>query len=836
MRPDLPGGFVFAGCFDTETTQLTDAAGGGPRAFAVSYQWNDLRGRDLLDYEPGRDDRLHMSPDPLDFMRWLWDVARWGEELKLVPVVTAYNLAFDLQTLMKPLQRIYPDMRATAQSGRSLYTLDLYSGDTPKLRFWDSYHLNKSGLKVMGLLAGVPKLTGEWDYARVRVPSTPLTACERDYALRDVQVIPAYLRYILEANPWIGQDEFGHTVQTATSLVRRYGRTQIGALYASGSKTLWESFLLTCKTETPKTWESYAVRKACFRGGLCFTSAKTASLAVENVASLDVTSMHHTFMARLIPVGFKPADAAALNRAARDVLQTPRAVVLGRYYQPFTTAFHAGFRFHGLRLKNSSFAAAWGIGLPARSRFLPTVETYNPAVGEDVAEEAGLDSVMRAGYHDEVHGGVFAFSKLMEAREAVLYLSELELWTMSRAYEWNSMEPVAGELTTQWRKAPDYVGLMSRTLYAQKAQTKALIRAYKEGEPYAGPIGDRVPRAIADAARDGTLTGGNHAGNHGSTLDAYYLHLKQMFNAIYGTLAQDEFKPRFKVADARVTVDPDTVCTPETFEQCRPKAPRVLYTQGLRIVGGSRLHLVLGMELLYEALGDRIDVLGGDTDSLKIRCDPDVTDEELRAALQPLHDAADWCLERGYYRARTNYPGAYIGMPGVGHFEVEDCGTDAAGRTTTRYTWHVELWNKARVSFDAAGRAHVTCAGLSRPAGLYTIETWYEDAARARGPRWALDHGLGYNVLVKNDVCHMLGRTAPKPTDTIDEDVQDYTGRVEHVERPAAVCLYNVDKMIGDPAGGPAFENLEYLRRVYGREPAARYRVIAAADWKEGRK
>lgn len=816
--------FAFAGCFDTETTQLTDSAGGGPRAFTVSWQWNDLRGRDLLDYTLGRDDRLHISSDSGEFMAWLRDVIAWGERVERVPVVAAYNLAFDLQSLMGELAASYR-LTSQAQSGRTYYTVDLWTGDRQALRFWDAWHLNKSGLAVMGLLAGVPKLTGSWDYELPRLPETPLTVEEQAYALRDVQVIPAYLRYVLEANPWIGQDEFGHTVQTQTSLVRRYGREKIGCLYATEKVTLWEAYVMRCTQEAPKTWASYAARRACFRGGLAFTGAKLASVPVENVASLDVTSMHHTFMARFIPVSFRPVEPRRLMMAARRVLDTPREKVLGRYYKPFTDAFHACFRFTHLRIKPGTAFEEYGIGTLARSRFAPVVARYDEQLGADLAEEAAADSVMRDGFRDTCVRGRFCLSKLMEADACELWLNEVELWILSRVYAWDSMEAVSGEATSCWRKAPDYIGLMSRTLYAQKAQTKELIRAYVEGEPFTGVIGDHVPENIAVAARAGTLTGGNAADNTG-TLDSFYLYLKQMFNAIYGTLAQDEMKPAFRVRNGSVEVDPDTVPSGETFERLKHPRSKVLYTQGMRIVAGSRLHLVLGIELLYEALGSRCDVLGGDTDSLKCRLDEDVTDEELMTALEPLHRAADWCLERGYYRARRNYPGAYVQMTGVGHFDIEDCGTDKAGNPVHRYAWHVELWNKCRVSIDAGGRAHVTCAGLSRPRGAYTIENWIEDAARHRGAEWVLSHGLGYNCLVRNDLCHMLGRTHPSPDEVFDEDVTDYTGRRGHVTEPMAVCLYKIDKMIGDPAAGQNIETLNWLYMVYGREPDTSFRIL----------
>lgn len=815
-----------AGVFDTETTTL----GGGEkaRAFTISWQWNDLRSVNLLAYVPGADDHITISRSPEAFLKWVDELVDWGAGVGVIPIVAAYNLRFDLQSVLAALAAKYPDMRANAQNRQTLYTLDLMRDDAVALRFWDTYHLNGNGLSAMGELAGLPKAVGKWDYTRVRTRETPLTEDEEFYAARDVAVIPAYLRYVLSVNPWLSPGMLGHTVLTSTSLVRRFARANIAPLHpADSSKNLSELYGMRCDVEKPRTFESYAARRACFRGGWTFTCAKLAGVAVENVASLDVTSMHHTFMARYVPINFRSYPAAVLRDMADMVLATPRVDVLAHYERPFPCAFHGCFRFHGLRLRKGSAFEDWDCATMSASKALPFPEPFDVGEGEDDRAAAQEAEEIRQGYRDHVKGGVYAFNKIVAADTADLWVSEMELWIMSRVYEWDSMDALdGGECTMSFRKPPDYIALQSRLLYREKSDMKRLATTYREGVPYTDPIGESVPETIVDAARRGTL--GNQA------LGAAYYHTKQLFNSIYGTLCENEFKPHFKVEAGELDVDEASVCTPDNFANCVPKHSRVWYQMGLRVVAGSRLHLVLALELLYERFGDRVTALGGDTDSIKLRCDPDVTDEEIMDALKVLHLAADTCIQRGYERTQREFAGRFpLDMPDVGHFDIEKCGRNTDGSDARRWAWHIELWNKARVSIDHMGHASVTCSGLSRPHGTYSAIEWYEDAARAKGAAWALEHGIGFETFVANDLCHMLGRTQPAPSDMVDEDVTDYLGNTSRVHAHQCIALYDSGKQLGALTTKDTLDTCLYMRR-YGREWLGRgWRVLSAKDWRQ---
>lgn len=798
--------FRLAAIFDTETTNILHGA--ETRAYPILYIFNDLRNTSLMSYNPTSDDvRFYRHVD--EALTYIDDLIAYGSEHDYVPVIAAYNLMFDMQTLMLALTRSYT-ISVNAQTATSVYTLDLYVDDNVVCRFWDTFYLEMGGLRAMGETCGLPKAVGDWDYTLVRTPETPLTEDELFYARRDVQVIPQYLQWLLRANHWLTSDMLGSRVLTKTSLVRQMARREIGGRRVTlrdGKKlTLQRAFETTCNQEFPRDYESYALRKACFRGGLTFTSAQTANVVVDNVASLDVTSMHHAFInGRRLPVKFAPTPSELLQIACERIAATSLDDVLSHYDDPFRMGLHVAVRFSNLRLRKGTCFAAWGIAICPRSKFVRTLHEDTDYSNNDRAKTQD-NSIRARGYVDSAVNPVYAFGKLYSADECVVHVNEVELWNVAQVYEYDDMHVLYGESTTKTITPPDYVTLQSNMLFARKTDVKNLIKGYTEGMPYVGDIPDSIPEGIAHDAKTGELSVKFLQSYYGSTV-------KGQFNGIYGTQAQDVMKPDYCVTETgELEVDKTTVCTPDNFAEKRPKTPRVLYTYGMRIVAGSRMHLLIAMMLIYRHFGDRVTVTGGDTDSLKIRCDGDVSDDDLLDCLQPLHHAIETAIDKTMRRVRVTAPDMASTLEHIGKFEVEDCGG------ATRYAEHAELWNKARVSLDEKGRVHVTCAGLPRPDGAYTIEDFIADVMRAgHGFAETVQMSLGYDVLVNYEICHTLQRNRPHACDCYIGDVTDYRGETAHVDAPEAIGLYPSGRWLGESDKQANMENITYLRSMYNR-------------------
>lgn len=810
-----------AAIFDTETTNI--GTGAETRAYPILYIFNDMRHTSLESYDPASDD-VRFYRHTSEALAYIADLIEYGRARGYVPIIAAYNLMFDMQTLMLELAQTYT-LHVNAQTATSVYTLDLCVGDDVVCRFWDTFYLEMGGLRAMGETCGLPKAVGDWDYSLVRTPETQLTEEELFYARRDVQVIPQYLQWLLRANSWLTEDMLGCRVLTKTSLVRQMARREIGGrritLQSGKRMTLQRAFELTCNQEFPKNYESYALRKACFRGGLTVTAARTASVVVDNVASLDVTSMHHAFInGRRLPVKFTPAPPELLQIACESIIATPIADVLAHYDDPFRTGVHVAVRFTNLRLRKGTCFDVWGVAICPRSKFVRTLRAGTDYSNDERAKTQD-NSIRAHGYVDTAVNPTYAFGKLYRADECVLHVNEIELWNVAQVYEYDEMHVLYGEGTTKTIIPPDYVTLQSNMLFARKTDVKNLIKGYTEGVPYADDIPDSIPEGIAHDAKTGELSMKFLQSYYGSTV-------KGQFNGIYGTQAQDVMKADYCVTKAgELEVDRTTVCTPENFAAKRPRTPRVLYTYGMRIVAGSRMHLIIAMMLVYARLGDRVTVTGGDTDSLKIRCDADVSDADLLESLRPLHDAIETAINITMRRVRVTAPDMASTLEHIGKFEVEDCGGN------TRYMRHMELWNKARVSLDVGGRAHVTCAGLPRPDGAYTIEEFLYDLIEGGHDfAEAVGMSLGYDVLVDYAICHTLQRNRPRVWDRYVGTVTDYRGETAHVDVPEAIGLYPAGRWLGESDKQANEENITYLRTTYNRNVETTPRELIMRDGK----
>lgn len=802
--------FALCAVYDTETTNYLPKNATNvkfTKAFPILFIDNDIRDINIATYEPNVDDKISFYRHEQEMQARIDEYVDWGKFAKVVPIVCAYNLMFDLHPLMEELSKRY-DIRANAQSSTNVYTVDLYEKDSDfqVLRFWDTFHLEMRGLDAMGKTCGLAKAKGSWDYDLIRTPETALTDEELFYAGRDTQVIPAYLKYLLKANEWLKQEDFGCKVLTKTSIVRQMAIRTIGRSFVdrrNGKKLSVEKAMIElCKKEAPKTYGQYGMRKACFRGGFTFTSAALASKVVQNVVSVDVTSMHHTFInGRRIPENFKVMLPQNLRTMTDNVLNTTREHVMQHYEKPFECAFHARIRFVGIRLRKNSCFEHWGIGLLASSKFLRRATLFGDFEdGETyIASETELKS---NGWHDEKSSAtVFGFGKLYESDEVVVHVNELELWAMSRVYEWDFYQVIGGEGTWNFRFPPDFVTAQSNVLYAQKEAAKFIDSHYKEGEPY--PFNLRgIPDGIADSLRSGKCSNDFFHSWYTGTV-------KGMFNGIYGTMAQDILKPMYKCEDGELVVDESTITTPENFDENSKRKNRVLYTYGMRIVGGSRLHMIIAIELIYERFGSRVDVLGGDTDSMKMRCDFDVTDEDISECLSPMLTASKNAIDRVMSRLRRTFPEYSSPLTGIGGFEVENEGR--------HYTWHIELWNKCRVSVDE--KAHITCAGLSRPDGKYNMENFITEMCEKYGAEKALPLCVGYNVFVSPSLSHALESKHPKVDDRFLGVVQDYEGKESNVDVHESTALYPTGRWLGETLKPTNIENINILRAWYNYEP-----------------
>ena len=807
--------YMICSVYDTETCNIGEKE--RARAYPILFIDNDIRDIDLREYEPDRDDKVSFYRYGEEMLAKIDEYILFGEIVGKVPIICAYNLMFDLQPLMYELNLKY-DIKANAQSSTNVYTLDLYNkGEDKKLlRFWDTYHLEMRGLAAMGETCGLAKAKGDWDYSLIRTPETPLTELELYYAKRDVQVIPAYLKFLLHANEWAKQEDFGCRIITKTSIVRQMTRKKIARLEVTkrdGKKlSLGKAFNELCMKELPKTYNQYGLRKACFRGGFTFTSAAHCGEIVHDVISTDVVSMHHTFICgRFVPQDFKVEEPYILKSKFERVINTSLDYILEHYYMPFTCAFHIRVKFKNVRLRKNTVFEKHGIALESTSKFKREIVQDV----DDSMSETGLlqdNDIRKHGWYDRFKGAIIALGKVYSADEMVIHLNEIEAWCFNQVYEYDSYTIIFGEGTNNFKRPPDYVTLQSNKLFEAKSAVKYTLAHYTEGTPYTEKISNQIPDGIAEELRNGTC--------NKDFLNQYYIStVKGMFNGIYGTQAQDIYKPSFICEDGELSVDKENITCEENWESKQPNSCKVYYTYGMRIVAGSRMHLIIAM-ILLDKMCPNCYITGGDTDSLKVACNYCISEDTVNNALLPLKEAAKDAIDMCMERLRDTFPNDASELTDIGSFEIENSGK--------HYDYHIEYWNKCRISVD--DKIHITCAGLARPIGQFHIADFLTKMAEKYGVESAIINCFGYNVYVSHDISHALEHYRPKPSDKFEREIIDYTGKKTYVSLYQTIALYDSGRYIGETTKLTNKASLNYIKDVYNRDLRSDLRYLYIED------
>lgn len=782
--------YKVAGFFDTETCNL--GTGCNTRAYVILYIFNRID-CDISCYAGEINDSISYVRDIAEAIEYVKTLVSDFTQSGIVPVMACYNLLFDLKSMMYELSKVY-HIEVLAKSTTQPYFVDLYQDDTPVLRFWDMFYLDMRGVSALGDACGLPKLNGTWNYDLIRTPETPLTEKELRYAARDVQVLPMYLKWLVQNNVNIEDYNLANTCLTKTSIVRIDAKRTIGSL-KKGNRTLLRKFMYDCLQEQPKCYETYRLRINCFRGGLTFTAGNYAHQLQTNVTSLDVTSMHHAFInGSMIGRGYVYIDDKEHQRRIVDsILFKDMLKVLKYYSQPFEFALNACIVFNNLRLKKRSLFEKACIACLAESRF-----KRREITGE---------------LQEECEGAVFCFSKLIRGEHVKVCITEYELYCISLVYDWDGYEVILLEATSRFREPPEYISLQSNKLYNQKEICK---RVLKHKLTAADNIGF-MPAGFIQQIETDTL--------NEDEFNAYYVStIKGMFNGVYGTQAMNPIRDSYIVDNkGNILIDETKRPNAYNYEKLDADWSRILYTYGARIVGRSRLHLIIAMILLDDALGDKIKILAGDTDSLKIACNNGVSDNDILLALKPLHDAITRALDVVQASNRTNYPDIASSLKDVGCFDIETS-------ENNRYKHHMEYWNKARISIDQNDKIHLTFAGL--PSRGYDFGIL--DVLKAVYNKYGVEvcfNVLGYNVEICQKISNALEHRVPKADEKIQEYVTDYLGNTAYVDTYQTIALYPSCRLIGNTMSLCNRENIAYLSSI-GVEVNS---YIKTLDYRDGK-
>lgn len=735
-------------CFDTETTNDFE----NRSAFAIAYQLSIL-----TDYtipcntitNENVNDVLDVTIDRRydDVCKRFDELICYGKANDIVPVIMVHNLSFEMWIISSYISKHECD--GCSKSTVKPLTINIKENGETVLVFWDTLSFWGKPLSVLGDECKYPKLVGCWDYGKYRTPDTPLTEFEYSYAREDVVVPWAYLGYYLRLNPEIDEHDLAYKLLTKTSVVRYKSMKRCGNIRI-GKATTSKIWYKRNYKELPKSNEELELTHAATRGGFTYCAREHASRVFYkgdmNILKYDANSMHicHA-LAHKVPVNYRKKCGDLILKNFHFVETITVEDMLANYHNPFKNAkFYGKFHFTNVRMKKGTVFYRNGISTFASSRFR-TYEYYmsDTMVASNEGEYLFNKELMERGWCDKASDdAVFAFGKFYGASDCILILNEMSAWEFSRQFDYDTVEVVGdGYLTGQTDFATQKSILSFNEFYKNKTIFKRLKGKYEKG---IGTKKEDYPSFIPDYLRDGMLA---LDASIREDVDSFYMSVKSELNALYGIEATNEAKNKIILTDKGYEVGEY-----EGIEGL-PDYPKSWYQYGAHIVGWSRIHQIIFMEIL----DDMVDAfICGDTDSHKIYTKH--SSEDIDEALKPLHDACDRAILLCTRQARESKE--WFPMEGLGWYECEgECDAFSAS------------WNKSYIQLSH-GKVDITMAGvpcnhvIELPDGKRIDHSYNRIANYLYENGWPFDKVagtmLGYNVRISNNVTGLNQRRLPR--------------------------------------------------------------------------
>lgn len=247
--------------FDIETTRLKDIEQ------SVMYVWQWQFGPDCLVMG-----RTWESFNKLTELLTWWIKNAFGPRARLV--VWVHNLSYEFQFLKGIYNFRQEDVFCMERRKIAKCVMD----DTFEFRC--SYIHSNMSLDQFTAKMGcqIRKLTGTFDYDKIRYPWTPLSPDELAYCVHDVQSLVEAITNEMA----VDGDTLATIPMTSTGYVRRDAKTAIQSM------PNWRPYI---KQQLP-SFDVYLALREAFRGGNTHASRFMANCVLENVHSIDRSSSY----------------------------------------------------------------------------------------------------------------------------------------------------------------------------------------------------------------------------------------------------------------------------------------------------------------------------------------------------------------------------------------------------------------------------------------------------------------------------------------------------------------------------------------------------------------
>lgn len=244
-----------------------------------------------------------------DFLQYVKKLSTLAGNRTLVLYV--HNLAFEYEYLQGIYDFSAKDVFAT--DSRKVLKCTMYDN----IEFRCSYiHSNMSldaFTKKMG--CQTRKLTGTFDYDKIRYNDTPLDDTEIAYCINDVISLVEALQIEMRRD----EDNIATIPLTSTGYVRRDAKRTMRAMYG---------FYSWLKPQLPD-YDLYCVLNEAFRGGNTHASRFYSKRILENVHSIDRSSSYPDVLVncKFPSSKFKPLGELTLNELLTEIEKRKRAAV-----------------------------------------------------------------------------------------------------------------------------------------------------------------------------------------------------------------------------------------------------------------------------------------------------------------------------------------------------------------------------------------------------------------------------------------------------------------------------------------------------------------------------
>lgn len=299
--------------FDIESTHLPDIH------HSVMYVWQWQLGQDCLVMGRTWDEFLEFCDQLRLFIK-----TAFGDRARLV--VWVHNLSYEFQFL----RGVYPFQRkeVLCMESRKVVKCEMYDA----LEFRCSYIHSNMSLDLFARKMGceVRKLTGTFDYDKIRYPWTPLDPDELAYCKHDVAALVEAITKEME----LDGDTLATIPMTSTGYVRRDAkRVLTGAddpvLSKEAQKYKRGRYRAYLKDQLPD-YDFYLALREAFRGGNTHANRFMARKILEDVHSVDRSSSYPDVLVNCqYPVTkFEHRGPCSMDRLIRQIKVHHYAMVI----------------------------------------------------------------------------------------------------------------------------------------------------------------------------------------------------------------------------------------------------------------------------------------------------------------------------------------------------------------------------------------------------------------------------------------------------------------------------------------------------------------------------